>query len=89
MFDNNREEELKQAILERNEELATVLKNKTGRRFMHRLINLTCAIDASSFSNDAMLMAYSQGRKDIGIEIKQAILSFDKQLFLKMESENV
>lgn len=80
--------ELAEAKKRRDEELAYVMGHALGRRFIWRLLHQVCAIDASNFSSDAMMLAYAQGRRDIGLDIQSALLDFDKQVFLTMEMEN-
>lgn len=80
--------ELAEAKKRRDEELAYVMGHALGRRFIWRLLHQVCAIDASNFSSDAMMLSYAQGRRDIGLDIQLALLDFDKQVFLTMEMEN-
>lgn len=80
--------ELAEAKKRRDDELAYVVGHALGRRFVWRLLHQVCAIDASNFSSDAMMLAYAQGRRDIGLDIQSALLDFDKQMFLTMETEN-
>ena len=82
------ETELAEAKKRRDDELAYVMGHALGRRFIWRLLHQVCAIDASNFSSDAMMLAYAQGRRDIGLDIQSALLDFDKQVFLTMETEN-
>lgn len=65
-----------------------VTADARGRRFVWRLLMEVCAIDESNFSNDALMQAYAQGRRDVGLAVKAAFLGFDKQVYLKMEEEN-
>lgn len=87
-MDENMETELAEAKKRRDEELAYVMEHALGRRFIWRLLHQVCAIDASNFSSDAMMLSYAQGRRDIGLDIQSALLDFDKQVFLTMENEN-
>ena len=80
--------ELAEAKKRRDDELAYVMGHALGRRFVWRQLHQVCAIDASNFSSDAMMLAYAQGRRDIGLDIQSALLDFDKQMFLTMETEN-
>lgn len=82
------ETELAEAKKRRDDELAYVMGHALGRRFIWRMLHQVCAIDASNFSSDAMMLAYAQGRRDIGLDIQAALLDFDKQAFLMMETEN-
>ena len=82
------ETELAEAKKRRDEELAYVMGHALGRRFVWRLLHQVCAIGASNFSSDAMMLSYAQGRRDIGLDIQSALLDFDKQVFLTMENEN-
>ena len=83
------ETELAEAKKRRDDELAYVMGHALGRRFIWRMLHQVCAIDASNFSSDAMMLAYAQGRRDIGLDIQAALLDFDKQAFLTMETENI
>lgn len=87
-MDDDMDTELAEAKKRRDEELAYVMGHALGRRFIWRLLHQVCAIDASNFSSDAMMLAYAQGRRDIGLDIQSALLDFDKQVFLTMEMEN-
>ena len=87
-MDDGMDIELAEAKKRRDEELAYVMGHALGRRFIWRLLHQVCAIDASNFSSDAMMLAYAQGRRDIGLDIQSALLDFDKQVFLTMEMEN-
>lgn len=87
-MDEDMETELAEAKKRRDDELAYVMGHALGRRFIWRLLHQVCAIDASNFSSDAMMLAYAQGRRDIGLDIQLALLDFDKQVFLTMEIEN-
>lgn len=82
------ETELAEAKKRRDDELAYIMGHALGRRFIWRMLHQVCAIDASNFSSDAMMLAYAQGRRDIGLDIQAALLDFDKQAFLTMETEN-
>lgn len=87
-MDDDMDTELAEAKKRRDEELAYVMGHALGRRFIWRLLHQVCAIDASNFSSDAMMLSYAQGRRDIGLDIQSALLDFDKQMFLTMEMEN-
>lgn len=87
-MDDDMDTELAEAKKRRDEELAYVMGHALGRRFIWRLLHQVCAIDASNFSSDAMMLSYAQGRRDIGLDIQLALLDFDKQVFLTMEMEN-
>ena len=87
-MDEDREMELAEAKKRRDDELAYVMGHALGRRFVWRLLHQVCAIDASNFSSDAMMLSYAQGRRDIGLDIQSALLDFDRKVFLTMEMEN-
>lgn len=87
-MDDGMDTELAEAKKRRDDELAYVMGHALGRRFIWRLLHQVCAIDASNFSSDAMMLSYAQGRRDIGLDIQSALLDFDKQVFLTMEMEN-
>lgn len=87
-MDDVMETELAEAKKRRDDELAYIMGHALGRRFIWRMLHQVCAIDASNFSSDAMMLAYAQGRRDIGLDIQAALLDFDKQAFLTMETEN-
>ena len=72
----------------REQELAYVLDTEAGRRFLWRLIAGQCGAFSSSFSESGTLQAYAQGRRDIGLELRDAVISFSKEDYLKMEDEN-
>lgn len=70
------------------EDWGYVTADARGRRFVWRLLMEQCAIDASNFSNDALMQAYAQGRRDVGLAVKAAFLAFDKRGYWQMEEEN-
>lgn len=82
------ENELSAAKKQRDDEIAYVMSNALGRRFLWRILHQVCAIEASNFSNDAMMLAYASGRRDIGLDIKAALIDYDNEAFLTMEKEN-
>lgn len=88
-MDEDLKAEQAEAKKRRDDELEYVMRHALGRRFIWRLLHQVCAIDASNFSSDVMMLAYAQGRRDIGLDVKSALLDFDGQIFLKMESENL
>ena len=65
-----------------------VVSDARGRRFLWRLLMDECAVEASSFSNDALMQAYAQGRRDVGLAVKAAFLAFDRTAYWQMEEEN-
>lgn len=81
-------EEQIEARKQRDEELAYVMDTEIGRRFIWRLLHQVCGIYSSNFSADAMLSAYAQGRRDVGLDIQEALLDCEKETFIKMEIEN-
>ena len=88
-MDEDLKAELAEAKKRRDDELEYVMGHALGRRFVWRMLHQVCAIDASNFSSDALMLADAQGRRDIGLDVKSALLDFDRQVFLKMESENL
>lgn len=70
------------------DEWGYVTADARGRRFVWRLLMEQCAIEASNFSNDALMQAYAQGRRDVGLAVKAAFLAFDKGVYWQMEEEN-
>ena len=88
-MDEDLKAELTEAKKRRDDELGYVMGHALGRRFVWRLLHQVCTIDASNFSSDAMMLAYAQGRRDIGLDIQSALLDFDKQTYLTMETENL
>lgn len=70
-------------------ELEAVLSTELGRRFMYRLIMDVCAMDSSTFSNDDRLTAYAQGKRDIGVQLKNSVIAYSKDVYLTMERENL
>lgn len=81
-------EALDEARRASEEEWAYVTADARGRRFVWRLLMEQCAIEASNFSNDALMQAYAQGRRDVGLAVKAAFVAFDKRGYWQMEEEN-
>lgn len=72
-----------------DDELLYVTKDARGRRFLYRLMHDLCGMEGSSFSNDALVQAYAQGMRDVGLALKAQIIALDKQIYLAMEMENL
>lgn len=88
-FDVDSAFELTEDEMKRDEELTYLLSKEVGRRFLWRIIDRVCGIHASTFSSDKVIHAYAQGRRDVGVELRNAVLSFSKEKYIQMEVENL
>src|SRR5574343_400737 len=73
----------------RKQELADVqelLKHAAGRRYLWRLLGLT-GVYQSSFSSDAMQMARSEGRRELGLVVLSDITGADPNAYTTMLKE--
>lgn len=73
----------------RKQELADVqelLKTAAGRRYLWRMLGLA-GVYQSSFSSDAMQMARSEGRRELGLVVLADITDADPNAYTTMLKE--
>ena len=73
-----------------DEDTQFVLKTPQGRRFCARFINY-CVGEGSTFSSDPLMMAYLNGMRDCGEELRRLIQQVDRKAYniMIMESEEI
>lgn len=83
-----RKEKLKNRDLQKNAALRHFLCEPGGRVWMWDLLSL-CGVYHSSFSNQALVMAFNEGRRDIGNHLIAEINRLDggPELYRRMASE--
>ncbi len=83
-----RKEKLKTRDLQKKAALSRLLSEPGGRIWMWDLLGL-CGVYHSSFSSDALVMAFHEGRRDIGNRLIAEInrLEGGAELYTRMASE--
>jgi hypothetical protein len=74
---------IKQAKLD----LQWVMSTKTGRRWMHKLLE-RCGVEAEIFSTNGSTMAHSAGRRSVGLELLGDLRSCVRDRYIEMLREN-
>lgn len=84
-LEDRRIEQLKKRTLE---DIAFVLKNPQGRRFMLWLLEQT-GVEDQSYCGPGKIddMTFNEGRRSLGIYLKQAIEIADDSAYIKMLGE--
>jgi hypothetical protein len=84
-----RKEKLKTRDLQKKGALRELLTTPDGRMWMWDLLSL-CGVYHSSFSSDALVMAFNEGRRDAGSRLIAEINRLDggPELYRLMASEN-
>lgn len=84
----SRKERQKTRDLQRKAALRAVMSDPGGRMWMWDLLSL-CGVYHSSFSSDALVMAFNEGRRDIGNHLIAEINRLDGggELYRRMASE--
>ncbi len=67
--------------------LANLLKSADGRLWMYDLLS-DCGVYLSSFSSDPLLMAFKEGRRDVGNKLVTQVHAAGSELFVLMCEEN-
>lgn len=68
-------------------DLTKIMEARSGRSFMWRLLG-QCGVYRSSFSADLAEMAFSEGRRNIGLWLVRELERVDPALFAKMQQED-
>lgn len=64
-MDTQRQKRLKETYPDYFEDLETIVKTKSGRRFIMHMIE-SCQTEANVFSNDSMCLSYMEGMRHVG-----------------------
>ena len=67
--------------------LRQFLANPAGRMWMWDLLGL-CGVFHSSFSREALVMAFQEGRRDIGNQLMAEMNRIGPEYYMKMAVEN-
>lgn len=65
------------------DQLKNVMSSKDGREMIFSILDL-CQLNVSSFSSNALSMAFSEGRRSIGLDLQSRI---NGELYLLMLKE--
>lgn len=68
------------------DDLATILSDIRGRRFIWRYLG-KCGVFRSSFNNSGSVTAYNEGMRNIGLDMLNEIMQADPDSYLLMTSE--
>ena len=68
------------------EDVKSILKTPSGRRYFWRLLS-KCGIFRNSFSLNSNQTAFSEGKRDIGLDMLNEINEADITAFAKMQNE--
>lgn len=82
-----RREKHKTRDLQKKPALLRLLSDEAGRMWMWDLIS-RCGAFHLSFSTDALIMAFNEGRRDIGNHLIGEINSISPELYTRMAIEN-
>jgi len=82
-----RREKHKTRDLQKKAALLHLLSDEAGRMWMWDLIS-RCGAFHLSFSTDTLIMAFNEGRRDIGNHLIGEINSISPQLYTRMAVEN-
>jgi len=83
----SRRERVKTRELQSRESLRKFLCDPGGRVWMWDLL-ARCGTYHSSFSTDPLIMAFNEGRRDVGNFLVSEINRIDPEVFVKMAVEN-
>ena len=72
-----------QRMLRLRDQLKSVMSTKDGRELVFSLLDL-CQVNASSFSTNALSMAFAEGRRSVGLDLQRFL---DPDLYLAMLRE--
>ncbi|MGA2403037.1 MAG: hypothetical protein ABSG91_15250 [Syntrophobacteraceae bacterium] len=67
--------------------LQKLMADPEGRMWMWDLLSL-CGVYHSSFSREGLLMAFAEGRRDIGLHLVAQIHKLAPELYVRMTTEN-
>jgi hypothetical protein len=73
--------------LQKRSGLRKLMSDPECRMWMWDLLS-ECGVFHSSFSNDALTMAFAEGRRDVGLRRVAEINRLDPNLYVKMALEN-
>lgn len=68
-------------------DLAGVLSTEQGRRVFFRLMDGICGLNSLSFSGDRGTTDFKEGRRSVGVQLKQEIFRVCPEQWKTMEAE--
>ncbi len=83
---NKRQKSLKTRDLQKKAALKKLMGDPEGRMFMWDLLG-RCGVFHLSFSSDALVMAFKEGRRDVGNHLMGEITRISPELYMKMVVE--
>jgi hypothetical protein len=83
----SRREKQKTRELQKKSALRKIMSEPAGRMWVWGLLS-RCGTYHSSFSSDPLVMAFNEGRRDIGNHLIAEINKIEPELFIKMALEN-
>ena len=84
---NKRQKSAKTRDLQKKAALKRLLSDAEGRMWMWDLLTL-CGVYHSSFSSDALAMAFHEGHRNIGLHLTAEINRLGPELYARMVNEN-
>lgn len=84
--DHGREEieyQRQQRLARLQDQLKVVMSTKDGREMFFNILDL-CQLNASSFSTNALSMAFCEGRRSVGLDLQRVL---DPDLYVQMLRE--
>jgi hypothetical protein len=70
-------------------DLQDLLKHPWGRRLYYRLVFLLCGLESPSYAEAFQQMAFLEGRRDIGITLRDEAQAVCPELWTRMVAEQV
>lgn len=68
-------------------DLEMLLRTEWGRRMYYRLVYRLAGVDSKSFSTNGSWMAFCEGRRDVGITLRDEAMRTYPDLWVRMISE--
>ena len=90
LFDEERRLDERDRLRSQRDEadLKAVLASPAGRRFVWGVL-AQCGVFTSSYTEQPLGMAFSEGRRSIGLALVARIMARTPDLFLTMQKENI
>jgi hypothetical protein len=82
-----REKSAKTRNLQKKAALRRLMSDAEGRMWMWELLT-RCGVYHSSYSSDALAMAFREGHRNIGLHLTAEINHLSPELYMKMVNEN-
>jgi hypothetical protein len=76
----------KLAEAQRREVVFSLMSSPAGRNYVHDLL-LRCHVFTSSFTSDAICMAFNEGERNIGLQLLTDVMQFAPDQYVQMMRE--